>query len=371
MLVSLDGFRRDYLDRHSPPTLSRLAAEGVIAEAMIPSFPTLTFPNHYTVVTGLRPARHGIVNNTMYDPARDAWFSLRNEGPRQDWWWEGEPIWSTAEKQGVRSAAFFWPGTEVEIAGARPSRWMRYDGSVPYAVRVDSVISWLSLPATERPRMITLYFEEPDHTGHTDGPDSPSVRGAVLKSDSAIARLVSGLEARGLYDSVNLVITSDHGMAPVSDKRLAVIQDVIDTSLVQVVASGALFMGWSRTGDNAGLVTALNRLPGVTAWLREDVPEHLHFRDHPRITPVVALANDGWMLLAARSTRVVAGGMHGYDNRLLSMRTIFIARGPAFRSGVRLPEFSNVHIYELLAHVLGLEAAPNDGDLEVLREALR
>jgi predicted AlkP superfamily pyrophosphatase or phosphodiesterase len=371
VLISLDGFRRDYLERFGPPTLTRLAGEGVLADAMIPSFPTLTFPNHYTVVTGLRPENHGIVNNNMYDPVFDAWFSLRNEGPREGRWWEGEPIWSTAEKQGVKAAAFFWPGTEAQIAGAWPSHWMPYDGDIPYDVRVDSVLTWLSLPSNERPRIITLYFDEPDHTGHEDGPNSVAVRGAVLRSDSALARLVAGLELRGMYDSVNLVVVSDHGMAEVSRDRLAPVSTVIDTSAVQIVASGAVFMGWSKTGDNAGLVAALNRLPHVTAWLREDVPERLHFRNHRRVTPVVALADEGWMIVATPESRMTARGMHGYDNALPSMRTIFIARGPAFREGARIPEFSNIHVYELLARIVGVEPAANDGSRSVLEPALR
>lgn len=371
VLISLDGFSRDYLERYAPPTLLALAAEGVVADAMIPSFPTLTFPNHYTIATGLHPQNHGIVNNSMYDPVFDATFSLRNEGPREDRWWGGEPIWSTAEKQGVKAAAFFWPGTEAEIAGARPSRWMRYDGRVPYATRVDSVLTWLSLSWAERPRMITLYFEEPDHTGHADGPTSPTVRAAVLKSDSALARLVNGLRDRGLFESVNLVVVSDHGMTEVAPERTVYVSDVLPTTAFHVVAAGPLFMGWSRTGDNAGMVAALRRLPHVSAWLKEDVPARLRFNNHRRITPVVAVADDGWVIAANRSWRATGGGRHGYDNELPSMRTIFIARGPAFRRGARIPEFSNVDVYALLAHVLGLTPAPNDGSLAIIGAALR
>lgn len=371
VLISLDGFRREYLEWHSPPTLLALAADGVVADAMIPSFPTSTFPNHYTIVTGLRPQNHGLVNNTMYDPVFDATFSLRNEGPREDRWWGGEPIWSTAEKQGVKAAAFFWPGTEAEIAGVRPTRWMRYDGSVPYAVRVDSVLSWLSLSEGERPRMITLYFEEPDHTGHADGPTAQSVRGAVLKADSAVARLVDGLRQRGLFDTVNLVVVSDHGMVEAAPERTLYVSDVLDTAAFHVVTGGALFMGWSRTGDNAGMVAALRRLPHLSAWLREDVPARLHFSNHRRITPVVAVADEGWVISANRTWRASGGGRHGYDNALPSMRTIFIARGPEFRSGARIPEFNNVDVYPLLARVLGLTPAPNDGSLAIIGAALR
>ncbi|HEX6251747.1 MAG TPA: ectonucleotide pyrophosphatase/phosphodiesterase [Gemmatimonadaceae bacterium] len=371
VLISLDGFRRDYLERHAPPTLLALAQEGVVAEAMIPSFPTLTFPNHYTIVTGLRPQNHGIVNNNMYDPVFQAAFSLGNEGPREDRWWGGEPIWSTAEKQGVRSAAVFWPGTEAEIAGARPTRWMRYDESISYAARADSVLAWLSLPRAERPRLITLYFDEPDHTGHQAGPMSAEVRGAVLRGDSALARLVAGLRARGLYDAVNLIVVSDHGMTEVTPERHVFVSDVLDTAEFRLVAGGPVFMGWSRTGDNAAMVAALKRLPHVSAWLKEDVPARLHFNSHRRITPVVAVADDGWVIAGNRSWRVSGGGRHGYDNVLPSMRTIFIARGPAFRRGARIPEFSNVDVYSLLARVLGVTPAPNDGSLAILGAALR
>lgn len=219
--------------------------------------------------------------------------------------------------------------------------------------------------------MITLYFDEPDHTGHEDGPFSPTVRGAVFKSDSALTRLVSGLEARGLFDSVNLIVVSDHGMAEVSRERVAPISRAIDTSQVRIVASGAVFMGWSRSDDNRGLVAALNRLPHVTAWLRDDIPERLHFRNHHRVTPVVAVADEGWMIVATDTSRMTARGMHGYDNALPSMRTIFIARGPVFRRGVRIPAFSNVDVYSLLAHILGVTPAANDGSLNSLRGALR
>jgi predicted AlkP superfamily pyrophosphatase or phosphodiesterase len=338
---------------------------------MVPAFPTSTFPNHYTLVTGLYPEEHGIVHNSMYDPVFDAWFSMRNEGPRDGRWWGGEPIWSTAEKQGVRAAAFFWPGTEAEIAGARPSRWMPFDGTIPFAVRVDSVLAWLSLPRPERPRMITLYFEEPDHTGHEDGPDAPTILGAVLKSDSALARLVDGLHDRGLYDAVNLVIVSDHGMTGASPDRIAYVSDVLDVSTVRLVTTGAVLTGWSTTGNNAEVVAALNRLPNVTAWLKADVPARLRFTSHRRITPVVALAADGWTIAPTRTSRAPSRGAHGYDNALPAMRALFIARGPAFRQGVRIASFPNVDVYPLLARVLRLEPAPNSGSLDVLGAALR
>ena len=272
LLVSLDGFRRDLLDRYSPPALTALGNDGVVAAAMIPSFPTLTFPNHYSIVTGLYPAHHGIISNTMFDPVFNATFTIGSSAVTEARWWAGEPIWVTAEKQGVKSASFFWVGSEAEIEGVRPSIYKKYDASMTFAGRVDSVLAWLSLPAAQRPRMITLYFDEPDHTEHQRGPDSPEARAAVLMVDSAIARLVGGLRTKGLYDAVDLIIVSDHGMANISPDRYVFITDVIDTLNVRTIDRGPIWEGWALNGDNAGLVAALRKLPHVQAWLKDSVP---------------------------------------------------------------------------------------------------
>src|SRR6478672_3848681 len=244
LLVSLDGFRRDLLDRYSPPALTVLGRDGVVADAMIPSFPSLTFPNHYSIVTGLYPEHHGIVSNTMYDTSFKAGFSIGGRGVTESRWWGGEPIWVTAEKQGVKSASFFWVGSEAEIEGVRPSMYKKFDGSVTFAARVDSVLAWLHLPAAQRPRMITLYFNEPDHVEHEKGPDSPEAHAAVLGVDSAISRLVQGLRAQRMYDAVDLIIVSDHGMANISPARTIYLTDVTDTLNVRTVDRGPIFLGW-------------------------------------------------------------------------------------------------------------------------------
>ncbi len=157
ILISLDGFRYDYLDKYSPPTLNQLAKDGVRAKWMIPSFPTKTFPNHYTVATGLYPEHHGIIENNIWDFGVTFGLGKREE-VQNSRWWLGEPIWVTAEKQGLRAGAFFFPGTEAEIAGKRPTFWKQYDGKIPNNDRVDQILTWLDLPRGRTPTDVHALF---------------------------------------------------------------------------------------------------------------------------------------------------------------------------------------------------------------------
>ncbi len=371
LIISLDGFRRDLLDKDAPPSLNALSADGVVAEAMRPSFPSLTFPNHYSIATGLYPEHHGIVSNTMWDPQFNAGFKISGPEVTESRWWGGEPIWVTAEKQGVRSASYFWVGSEAEIEGIRPSVAKKYDAKTTYSERVDSVVSWLSLPQPQRPRLVMLYFNEPDHTEHEDGPDSPQARAAVLQVDSAIGRLVGELRQHNLYDAINIIIVSDHGMANISPDRVVYLSDVTDTINTRTVDRGPIWMGSARDGNNLKLVADLRRLPHVQAWLKDSVPARFHFNHNRRITSVVALAETGWMINVGRPFKNRNKGTHGFDNADPLMRAIFIARGPVFKKGARIPEFPNVDVYSLMTKILGLKPAPNDGSMSILSQALR
>ena len=376
VLVSIDGFRWDYRDRADTPALDALAAEGVHATRLTPVFPTLTFPNHYSLVTGLYPAHHGIVGNTMRDPALGA-FSLGNRDAVTDpRWWGGEPIWATAERQGARSATMFWPGSEAAIGGVRPSDWTVYDGDVPNEARVDTVLAWLARPAATRPRLVTLYFEEVDHAGHETGPDSPETRAAAEHVDRAIARLVAGLGTR----PVNLVVVSDHGMAAVAAERVVYADDAAPRFAAQTehVIWGATTNVWPQPGRLDSLATALATLPHMTVYRRDappdagGVPERLHFTGNVRIAPLVLVADEGWTITTRANPRVPRGGTHGFDNRDVSMGALLIARGPAFRSGgATVPEFRTVDVYGMLCAVLGITPAPNDGDAAAGRALLR
>lgn len=363
ILVSMDGFRRSYLDVDSLPTLHALGRTGVVADAMIPSFPTLTFPNHYTLVTGLYPEHHGIVGNVIYDPEFRSTFTMSNAQSKQSRWWGGEPIWVTAEKQGRQADVMFWPGSEVEIEGMRPDRWKPFDQRMPFDARVDTVLAWLDHHDATHPSFVALYFDEPDHSGHEFGPHAPQTAAAAARADSALGRLVSGLRARGLYDAVNLIVVADHGMSALSPERVVYLDDVVDTSAVRIVSLSPVLMIAPRDSNAAALVAKLRTLPHVTAWLRADVPARLHFNEGRRITPVVAVADDGWTIALHGQRYGPRGGAHGYDNANASMRALFVAHGPAFRSGATIPPFPNVDVYDLIAHILHLTPAPNDGTL--------
>lgn len=379
ILVSLDGFRWDYLEKYAAetPSLRQLAADGVRAERMISSFPTLTFPNHYTIVTGLWPEHHGILNNRFFDPALGAAFDYKDHACAIDGrWWGGEPVWITAVKQGRRSACLFWPGSEAEIGGTRPTYYRAFDGNLTSAQRVDGLLAWLSLPAEQRPGFCTLYLDAVDHAGHDYGPDAPETAAAIREVDAAIDRLLAGLATRGLRDAANLVIISDHGMVAVGDGQTIFLDDLVDLKAVRAEFLGTQAGLSAAKGTPAELVAKIRRArpAHVQVFLREEFPERFHYRDNPRIPPVLILADEGWEITtrAAEAKRTKPErGDHGYDNRLVSMGATFIAVGPAFRRAAVMPPFENIHIYNLLCAVLGLRPAPNDGDDRLLRATLR
>lgn len=380
ILISIDGFRADYLERADvqAPALRQLAAEGVRADRMVPAFPSKTFPNHYTLVTGLQPEHHGIVSNSMVDPAfeaagRPSSFSLGNRDAVIDSsWWEGEPIWVTAEKQGMRAGTVFWPGSEAAIGGVRPSYWLEYSDDLEYLARVDTILAWLDKPEPARPHLLTLYFSAVDSQGHRYGPDAPETAAAIEQVDAAIARLVAGLEQRDLTGSTDLVVVSDHGMTETSPDRVVVLDDVIDLRANRVMWGEPVSI-WTAEGQTDAVVAAINTLDHVRAYRKEDLPARLHHADHRRIPPVVLLADDGWTVtsrdFAARMDRV--GGSHGYDTAYRTMDAFFAARGPSFRQSARFDSLHAVDVYGIVAKALGLRPAPNEGDESVAAEVLR
>ncbi len=372
ILISIDGFRYDYLDKYSPPNLQRLAATGVRAEAMIPSFPTLTFPNHYTIVTGLYPAHHGIVANEMYDPSFDATFVYKDPVATEGRWWGGEPIWITADRQGQKTASMFWVGSAAPIDGMRPDYWEPFDAKVSPDQRADKILGWLDLPAEQRPTFLALYFDQVDHEGHEAGPDSPQVRDAITKVDAAIGRLLDGLRQRGIEERVNIIVVSDHGMKATPPNQVIFIDDYIDLRRVRVVTRAQFFTLWPAKGETDAVFTQLRKVPHARVYRREKVPERWHYTGNARIAPIMLLADEGWTITDreyAKSHELKQGG-HGYDNNLRSMQATFIAHGPAFKPGAKLPAFSNVDVYDLMAYLLRLKPARNDGTLRVFRPVL-
>jgi predicted AlkP superfamily pyrophosphatase or phosphodiesterase len=380
ILVSLDGWRWDYHTQAPVPNIRRLMARGVRAEALVPGFPTKTFPNHYTLVTGLYPGHHGIVGNSMRDPRSGRLFTMSKREEVQDsMWWGGDPIWNAVQRSGRRAAAMFWPGSEAAIGGMRPAYWEAYDHDRSNDRRVDQVFAWLTLPEAERPAFMTLYISDVDAAGHSFGPTSPELRRALDRVDHALGRLLDGLERRGLLATTNIIVTADHGMAETSRQRVIFIDDVVTPSDGEIVDLNPTLGIWPRPGREEALYRRLTTAhPRLSVYRRRETPEHWHFRDHERVPPIMGVADDGWSVMRrasvvdafVRSVRRI-GGTHGYDPRAQSMQALFVAAGPAFKQGVVVPPFENVHVYTLMCLALGVTPSPNDGDSAVARLLLR
>ncbi|WCJ42669.1 Alkaline-phosphatase-like family protein [Euphorbia peplus] len=376
ILISADGFRFGYQFKAPTPNIHRLINNGTEAESgLIPVFPTLTFPNHYSIVTGLYPAYHGIIDNGFVDPVSGDVFTMRSHEPK---WWLGEPLWETVANHGLKAATYFWPGSEVHKGSWNcPDKYcMFYNGSVPFEERVDNVLSYFDLPASEVPVFMTLYFEDPDHEGHQFGPDDPRVTEAVVNIDNMIGRLISGLEKRGVFEDVNVIMVGDHGMVGTCDKKLIFLDDLaswiaIPAAWVQSYSpllairppSGSVLSDVVAKMNEALQSGKVQNGKYVKVYLKEDLPSRLHYVASDRISPIIGLVEEGFKVEQKRTTRQECGGAHGYDNAVFSMRTIFIGHGPQFASGKKVPSFENVQIYNLITSILNIKGAPNNGTL--------
>jgi hypothetical protein len=369
ILVSIDGFRASYLDRGVTPNLAELAAGGAVSKGMRPSYPTLTFPNHYTLVTGLRPDHHGIVDNNMRDPRRPGVnFSMSARAIADDrfWWDGGTPIWITAEQAGLRTATMFWPGSEVDIQGVRPTRYLKFNQSILAARRVDQVLAWMD---EIQPAFMTLYFDDVDTSGHNLGPDGPGVNEALSRIDGEIGRLRAGLKARGV--EANLIVVADHGMAPVSRERVTYLDDLLPADRFEMVTRGTLSGVIPVAGHEAEVRKALiGRHENMTCWPKEKMPRRYHYGTHIRIPPILCLARTGWLIERHGVVSYRAGGAHGFDPYDPTMAALFIANGPAIRPGVTLGQFDNVDVHPLICELLDLTCPRGDGRLGSLRRAL-
>lgn len=382
ILVSLDGFRPDYLNRGVTPTLSALARGGMTGP-MIPSFPSKTYPNHWTLVTGLTPDHHGIVGNTMEDPARPGeTFTMATDDPF--WWNAAEPIWVTAEKAGIRTATMFWPGANVAwggtraagwpntlTGGTRPSDWQQFNQAITGPQRVAAVIDWLRRPAETRPRFVTLYFDTVDTAGHRFGPDDARTTAAVADVDASLGKLVDGLAA--LLQPANLVIVADHGMAATSTDRVIPLDRVANPADYRVEEAGSYAGLYPVPGHEAALDRALLRPhPHMTCWRKAAIPARFAYGANPRVPPYLCLAEIGWLTAKTAPTGAKTGGDHGYDNQAPAMRALFTASGPAFRAGRTVKPFPNTDVAPLLRDLLGLPpGAGLDGSDAPFRAAMK
>jgi predicted AlkP superfamily pyrophosphatase or phosphodiesterase len=371
ILISIDGLRADYLDRGLTPTLSRLAARGVRG-SLHPSFPTKTFPNHFTLVTGLRPDRHGIVGNVMVDAARPgARFTLGDQRQSFDpFWWQGaEPIWISAERAGIRTATMFWPGSETEFGGRQAQDWARYDKRVTNVQRVETVLDWMRRPIESRPRFVTLYFDSVDNAGHDFGPDSPEAAAALVEIDARIAALVDGLGRMGR--SADMMLVTDHGMAAVDPARTIQLASLLPAGSFAVTDTGP-YAGIDPAPGMAGPVEAalLVPHPHMSCHRKAELPARLHFGAHPRVPAIICIAQTGWMISADPARPFRERGSHGWDSDAPEMLGGLLAWGPSFARGLRIETVENVDVYPLLARLLGIAPRPNDGSPALVERIL-
>ena len=366
ILVSLDGFRYDYPAKYGAPHIQSMAKDGASApDGMLPSYPSLTFPNHLTLVTGLYPEHHGIVANSFYDATRDDTYVYTQSKTNGDGsWYGGTPLWSLAEQQGMRSACFFWPGSEAEIAGKRPSYYLKFDNKIDDKKRVDQVLAWLALPPEQRPHFITLYYSNVDHEGHEHGPDSDEVRAAVHHVDEMIGDLQAGIAASKL--PVDLIVVADHGMVAFKGDPIN-LSDFAD--LANVHTEGSLI--YAKDEAEAAKIYADFKAhpdPRFSVYRRADMPKELHYDSNPREGDPVVVPNGPYNIRAkAPAKEGTLRGGHGFDPVTMpEMKAIFFAEGPDIKAGVTLPPFRNVNVYPFVTQLLGLNALVSDGNVRVL-----
>jgi alkaline phosphatase D len=377
ILVSLDGFRYDYAKKYRAEHLLALAAQGTSApEGMLPSYPSITFPNHYTIVTGLYPEHHGIVANSFYDPARKEIYTYRdNKTVTDGTWYGGTPLWVLAEQQGMRSASFFWVGSEADIQGVRPSYYLKFDGSFPNGKRVEQVLAWLHLPPEQRPHFITLYFADTDTAGHRYGPDSSQVADAVHELDSEVGKLMDGIKESRL--PVDLIVLADHGMVEVKGAAIRLDQYGLNLSWMATTVGSGLYAKSEEDAQKA-YEAMRGKSDKFVVYRRAEVPANLHFDSNAREgDPVVVPTGPYFITATTDLAEHPPVGMHGYDvAHMPEMKAIFVAAGPDIRAGIVLEPFENINVYPLIAKILGLDIAslktgPIDGKLKVLEGILK
>jgi predicted AlkP superfamily pyrophosphatase or phosphodiesterase len=362
----MDGFRWDYASRVETPWLDYIAERGVKAEYSQPAFPTKTFPNHYSMATGLYPDNHGIVDNNFTCPINGTFQISDRSSVENAAFYQGEPIWVTAEQQNVISASYFWVGSEAPVKGMRPTYWKRYDGNVPFTNRMDTVISWLKLEEMHRPRLITFYFQEPDSQGHATGPDSKEINQLVMQLDSLVGVFIRQLETLPYYNKINLIITSDHGMTEISSEKFIDISAYTPREWFERSHGGNPMMHVTpKDGMMDSVYSILQDVENINVWKKDEVPARLNYGKHERIEQLIILADSSWSIGWGKPREsYYTGGAHGWDNANKDMHTIFYAMGPAFKQNYKHPPIEVVDIYPLITTILGLEPAEVDGKAE-------
>ncbi|MBN1142842.1 MAG: alkaline phosphatase family protein [Bacteroidales bacterium] len=362
VVLSMDGFRGDYPDRFYTPNLDKMARRGVKAKALIPVFPSVTFPNHYTMATGLYPDHHGIVHNTFYDSTLNYTYKISDRKAVEDGrFYGGEPIWNTAEKQGITTGIFYWVGSEADIQQMHPTYWKKYDQQVNFEQRIDTVMKWLSFGKEKRPELIMFYFDEPDHSGHLYGPDSKETGRVVTYCDSLVGVFRHRIKEEKLARNINFIVISDHGMGALDNSRKVILNDKLNPIWIKRInGSNPVIMIEANEGCADSIVSSLRKLDHISAWRKEEIPETLHYGTNARVNDIVVLADSSWAVTF--SDQKISGGAHGYDPANSDMHAVFYACGPAFKRGKVIQAFEHIHLYSLFCKLLDIEPVKTDGN---------
>ncbi len=375
LLISIDGLMNEYIDRNETPNFDRLIGDGTWAEFLEPVFPTKTFPTHHSMSTGLYVENHGIIANSFYALDHGKRFSYGAPDDEEDErWWGGEPIWITAENQGLTTTTFFWPGSEACYDGVRPTRWLEYDGSIPDKARVDSVANWFDPQGDVRTNFSTLYFSDVDSQGHSHGPNSEEVDKAVEEVDETLGYMIDRLNEVGVWPDINIIIVSDHGMAELSDDKIIVLDEIIDMDDVNMIDWNPVAMMQPEEGRSEAIYEQLKEHEeNYSVYYRDDMPDRYRFRDHERIPEIIMIADVPYTIVTRDryEERGIIAGQHGYDHQAPEMHAFLLARGPDFREGERGEVVNMVDLYELMADLLGIEPSPNDGDPDATQHMRR
>ncbi len=371
VVLSLDGFRYDYASRSNTPTLDSLAAIGVQA-GFRPEFPSNTFPSHYAMATGLYPDHHGLINNSFYAPDLDLIYTIGNrEAVENPAFYGGEPIWNTAERQGVKAATFFWVGSETAVGGHQASIWKKYDSSVPYRDRADSVITWLQLPKEKRPHLIMWYIEEPDAIGHDETPDSEKVIAKAEELDQILNYFFIKARKLDIFKKINFIIVSDHGMATYTPDKYVNLYKYLPRDSFNYVFDGVPTYLYPKPTYTETAYGILKEVPNITVYKKEEMPAKYVYGTNERIGELIVLPNIGTYVQFRDTDRAFTGGSHGYDNFEKEMEGIFYAAGPALKNGYKGETMQNLNLHLIIANILGIDPAPNDGDTQVVSKILK
>jgi len=373
IVLSLDGFRWDYPEKAYTPTLDSLANAGSRAESIIPCFPTKTFPNHYSIATGLYPDNHGLVLNNFYATDLKREYSVYKRETVQDGaFYGGTPIWNAAESNGIKSATMFWVGSAADINDSKPSIWMEYNKQLSLDSRIDTLVNWLTLPENIRPHFIMWYYYEPDTQGHIHGPNSPQVIEEIEKLDDFLSQFFTAMRKLPEFDKLNFIITSDHGMSEISLEREIFIDHLVDTSLIAFVDGGNPIMNIKAKEGKIDEVyqLLLNSGTNLKAWKHGQLPEHLNYGQNIRTQDITVVADSSWSI-GFSWQKYDGRGTHGYDNSIRDMHAIFYASGPAFKDNYLHPQFNNIDIYPLMGNILDIELPANDGNMDNVIDLLK